>query len=333
MRNILFVIVAVSFFTINCKKKGYTAEPGGNTTPPVVVPVVDPPASVADCKKCIILAEQLKTRVAIADVPSKTIIWEWSPATPDVKSDALKWFSNISDAKLVYNGKYILATASGGGVALIRIADKKVLFYAFAGGNVHSAELLPDGNIVSASSTGNYLTLFKVDTLNFPDRVYSKNVPIDFGHNVVWDHKNQLLWSAAMNQLKSFRYNFNCNLPDLTLVESVTIPGTEAHDLFPVHNENALWLTTTTNVYKFDISTKKLNPADVVQANIKSVSSGPEGFPIILLKPKVSWWSDEVIDAKGNTVFLQNGLKIYKARWLLQNLFSYPVNDAIRQCK
>ncbi|ACU04346.1 DUF6528 family protein [Pedobacter heparinus] len=333
MRKILFVFIAISFLAIQCKKKGYTAENGGKPSPPVTVPGVDPPASVADCKKCIILAEQLQTRVAIADVASKAIIWEWSPGIPDIKADALKWFSNISDAKLVYNGKYILATASGGGVALVRIADKKTVFYAFAGGNVHSAELLPDGNIVSASSTGNYLTLFKVDTLSFPDHVYAKTIPIDFGHNVVWDHKNQVLWSAAMNQLKSFKYNFNCDFPDLDLLESISIPGTEAHDLFPVHGENALWLTNTTNVYKFDVGTKKFTQAEVIQADIKSVSSGPEGYPIILLKPKVSWWADEVIDAKGNTIFLQNGLKIYKARWLLQNVFSYPVNDVIKQCK
>lgn len=333
MKKISLAILVLSFLTLQCKKQGNTTEKGGSTIPPVSVPEVDPPASVADCKKCIILAEQLQTRVAIADVPSKTIIWEWGPSAPDVKADELKWFSNISEAKLVYNGKYILVTASGGGVALVRIADKKTIFYAYAGGNVHSAELLPDGNIVSASSTGNYLTLFKVDTLNFPDRVYAKTIPIDFGHNVVWDHKNQILWSAAMNRLNSYKYNFNCNFPDLELLESMPLAGTDAHDLFPVYNENALWLTNTTNVYKFEVSTKKLVQAEVLQADIKSVSSGPEGFPVILLKPKVSWWSDEVVDAKGNTVFQQNGLKIYKARWLVQNSFSYPANDLFKQCK
>jgi hypothetical protein len=117
------------------------------------------------------------------------------------------------------------------------------------------------------------------------------------------------------------------------LVESISLPGTDAHDLFPVYNENSLWLSNTTNVYQFDVATKKLTQADVIQANIKSVSSGPEGFPILLLRPKVSWWTDEVIDSKGNTVFYQPGLKIYKARWLLENRFSYPPADVFRQCK
>jgi hypothetical protein len=327
MKKIISLAILSAVLTFACSRKGNT-EP---VTPPVTQP--DPPASVADCKKCIILAEQAQQRVAIADVPSKKIFWQWTPQTSNVQPAHYSWFSNVSDAKIVYNGKYILTTASGGGVALIRIADKKTMFYAFAGGNTHSAELLPDGNIVSASSTGNYLTLFRVDTLHFPDNVYTKQVTVDFGHNVVWDQKNQLLWAAAGTALKSFRYNFNCVQPDLTLVETLSLPGKEAHELFPVYNEDALWLTNTTNVYRFTLADKKLTQADIIQANIKSVSSGPADFPIILIRPKESWWTDEVIDAKGNGVFFEAGLKIYKARWVLPNTFSYPANNEIRQCK
>jgi hypothetical protein len=277
-----------------------------------------------------VLAEQSISRVAIADVDSKTIIWEWKPAD-GVKPDHVAWFSNISDAKPVYNNKYILANASGGGVALIRIRDKKTMFYAYAGGNTHSAELLPDGNIVSASSTGNYMTLFKVDTINFPANVYSKNVPIEFGHNVVWDHKAQKLWTAAREKMKVFTYNFNCNAPDLTLTEATDLPGEEAHDLFPVYGENVLWLTNKANVYKFDVTTKTLKQADGIQPNIKSVSSA-QGLPTIIIRPKVEWWTDEVIDTNGNSVFYLQGLKIYKARWLVENRFSYPEVSNFKQC-
>jgi hypothetical protein len=329
MKQLTVFVLCLAIVSAACAKKGGAVPPP--VTPPVTIP--DPPATVADCKKCIVLSEQAQQRVAIADVPSKKIFWQWTPQTSNVKPAHYNWFSNISDAKVVYNGKYILTTASGGGVALIRIADKKTLFYAYAGGNTHSAELLPDGNIVSASSTGNYLMLFKVDTLNFPENVYTKKITIDFGHNVVWDHKSQLLWSAAGAELKSFSYNFNCAQPDLTLVESLPLPGKEAHDLFPVYNEEALWLTNTTNVYKFTLANKKLTQADVIQANIKSVSSGPADFPVIIIRPKQSWWTDEVIDSKGNSIFNETGLKIYKARWVLPNTFSYPTNNEVKQCK
>ncbi|HEY0666665.1 MAG TPA: DUF6528 family protein [Sphingobacteriaceae bacterium] len=322
-------IILVLLFAVQCKKASTVPVVSNPETP--VIP--DAPASVAECKKCLILSEQLHTRVAIADVASKKIIWEWSALSSDIKPESMKWFSNISDAKLVYSGKYILMNASGGAVALIRIADKKVMFYAFAGGNTHSAELLPDGNIVSASSTGNYLALFKVDTLNFPYNVYSKKIPIDNGHNVVWDHRKQILWSAAMNKLKSFKYNFNCSQPDLTPDQEITLPGTGAHDLFPVYGENALWLTTSSNVYKFDIVTSEFIQTEGLQSGIKSVSSGPSEFPVILIKPKTEWWTDEVVDSRGSSVFYSYGLKIYKARWLLENDFSYPSNNQIKQCK
>ncbi len=315
------VIIAILLLTSCHNKKG-----------PLSAGSPDAPTSIAECKQCIVLAEQSEAQVIIADAKSKKILWQWKPQNLTVKPEHVKWFSNISDAKPVYNGEYILISASGGGVALVRINDKKTIFYAYAGGNTHSVELLPDGNIVSASSTGNYLTVFKVDTLNFPENVYKKNITIHSGHNVVWDHKNQVLWSAGGSVLYGYQYNFNCTKPDLTLVSSLDIPGISSHDLFPVYNENALWLSMNDKTFKLDMATKTFEIAKVIQSEVKSVSSGPADFPIILLWPKVEWWSDEVVDAKGDKVFHQPGLKIYKARWLLKNSFSYPANHSIKQC-
>ena len=136
-----------------------------------------------NCKQCIVLCEQSVHRVAILDLEKKKIVWEWLPGqSASIKKEHVSWFTNPSDAKPVYGGQAILMNASGGGVALIRLADKKVLFYAFAGGNTHSAELLPDGNIVAASSTGNFMTVFRTDTIQYPDNVYSKQLPLPFGH-------------------------------------------------------------------------------------------------------------------------------------------------------
>ena len=83
----------------------------------------------------------------------------------------------------------MLVTASGGGVALIRIADKKAMFYAKPGGNPHSAEVLPDGNVVVASSTGNLLSVY---VYNGADSYVSRpafTMPVHSAHNVVWDRK------------------------------------------------------------------------------------------------------------------------------------------------
>ncbi|MBN9384179.1 MAG: hypothetical protein J0H74_25735 [Chitinophagaceae bacterium] len=282
----------------------------------------------AAAQQRILLAEQAEQRIAIADAATGSIVWEWKPSGSNVDSAHWKWFSNPSDVKPVYGGRYILINASGGGVALIRLADKKTLFYAYAGGNPHSSEIFPDGNIVVASSTGNYLTVYRVDTSGFSDG-YSSKTYIDFGHNVVWDRKRQLLWSADRHQLKTFRYNFDHTHPGLSLIDSMPLPGQQSHDLFPTLSGDTLWLTNTTHVYKLALATRQLLQTEMPQKDVKSISSAA-GRPTILSIPQEQWWTDEVTDVKGHVIFRQKGLKIYKARWLVINDFSYPPGDDLR---
>jgi hypothetical protein len=280
-----------------------------------------------NCERCIVLAEQSVNRVAILDLDSKKIVWEWlSDQSPVIKPEHVAWFKFPSDAKVVYHGSAILTNASGGGVALIRIADKKVLFYAYAGGNTHASEVLPDGNIVAASSTGNFMTVFHTDTLQFPDKVYSKTIFLEFGHNVVWDKQRKLLWSATQNQLKTFTYNFDRNHPDFVVKDSIGLPTGGAHDLFPVYGEQQLYVSTEKATYIYSIKEKALKMLPESVPHIKSIGSGPTNFPVIITIPDGkpgSWWTDEIHSLDQQVIFKQPGLKIYKARWFIENPFSY----------
>jgi len=281
----------------------------------------------------MLLTEQAENRIVIVDVNKNSIIWEWKAEYSNIRAKYYSWFKNLSDVKPVYNNKYLLITASGGGVALIRIADKHVVFYAYAGGNTHSGETLPDGNIVTASSDGNCLTIFKTDTTHFPENVLKIKVPLKFAHNVVWDKKDQLLWSGSMDHLISFRYNFNCKTPELTRQDSILIPGTEAHDVFPVYGKNALWITNTTAIFQYNLTSKKLSKPDFSKNNIKSISSGPDQTPVAIVIPIEKWWTDRVLSSDNKILFQQPGLRIYKARWLLSNNFSYGNSGKIVLCK
>jgi streptogramin lyase len=215
----------------------------------------------------------------------------------------------------------------------VRIADKKTLFYANAGNNPHSAELLPDGNIVSAASTGNVMTIFNVDTAQALHTGYKKTYYLKEGHNVVWDKKRQLLWATSGDTLKAFTYNRNCEKPELKVTENILLPGPEAHDLFPVFGKDELWFTNVAGFYKFDLRTKTFTKyASTDQKNIKSVSSGPLGYPVITMRPKEQWWTDEVTDNMGKSLYLLKGLKIYKARWFVDNQFSYPEKHVFDLC-
>src|SRR5688572_15673011 len=311
--KMLAVASLVAAFTIQCSKSSGSNpdDNGGDSTGTDTQKIV----------RQIVLADQSVNRVAIADIDSKQVVWEWQPAKSNVGANDVKWFTNMSDAKPVYNNKYILANASAGGVALIRIADKKTVFYAYAGnGNVHSAEVLPDGNIVIAASTGNYLMLFKTDTTAYPFSGYTKKVTVADAHNVVWDKKRQLLWTASKNKLYAYTYNFNCTAPDLTLTDSTTLPASGSHDLFPLYGKDSLWLSTSSKVWAINLSTKAVTEQSALP-RVKSVSSGTgEKYPAILLQSidgAQQWYNDKVIDMKSNTIYQLAGLKAYKARWFL----------------
>lgn len=293
-----------------------------------------PESGVAACVRCMVITDQAAPAIDIVDVGRDgNVVWSWSAAESNVAPGDVKWFTNPDDAKPVYDNRYLLINASGGGVALVRIRDKKAVFYAHVGVNPHSSELLPDGNIVTASSTDNRLVIFHVDTLQAPNSGYRKVIPMPFAHNVVWDRSRQVLWSAGKGMLYKLGYNGDCAHPDLSLLDSVALPGTDAHELFPVYGKDSMFLTNPSGAYYLDMKTLKLSPiASYDPKNIKSLSAGPSGWPVLVMTPRVSWWSDEVRDLKGDVVYVKEGLKIYKARWLLENLFSYPAEAGFSQC-
>ena len=188
-------------------------------------------------------------------------------------------------------------TASGGAVALIRIADSKLMYYAYVGENPHSAEILPDGNLVAVSSTDGKLRTFMTDTIKGTGKWFA-SYELPSAHNVVWDLQRELP-----------------RLQDRSVI--FELPSTEScgHDLFPVYDKtDVLWITTNENVWQYDI---KNNKAELIYSlyAVKSVCNSADG---------VLMWSDGLINEKGKKLFSIYGAKIYKGRWVMNNTFSYP---------
>ncbi|MFR6032496.1 MAG: DUF6528 family protein [Bacilli bacterium] len=80
------------------------------------------------------------------------------------------------------------------------------MFYAFDSGNMHSACLLPDGNIVTASSDGDHICLFDIKTVALPRKREEKIYYLKFAHAVVWDKKRELLWAMGLDEIAAFKY-------------------------------------------------------------------------------------------------------------------------------
>ncbi len=238
----------------------------------------------------ILCCEQHSTRLLLlnenADWNSgRAVLWSWSPKEcPDIQPAHRPWFGCLTDGKRVLGGTHVIVSASGGGIALVRIKDKRAVFYALAGGNTHSIEILPDGNLVSASSTGGYLRVFSTDpSVGRPTNAKYAEAKLPAAHGVVWDRRLGRLWAIGGDVLARYRYNENRQQPALTEEARFRLPSPGGHDLFPVPGTRRLFLTAG-RVWTFDTQTgtfEKFSP--VSQDDVKSISQrGPAG-PIIVM--------------------------------------------------
>lgn len=292
-----------------------------------------PKAEFVMPENAVVLAEQSRTAILVMDMNTKQVVWEWEPLTGGIPSAKRNLFKNPSECKPVLDNKYVLMTASGGAVALIRFADKKVMCYAECGINPHSAEILPDGNIVTAESKQGEINLFAVD-MEKGTMVKKSTKKIGNAHNLVWDAKRQCIYTTGTinNAGKSvtalFRFKYNNDKDNPALINQARIYTFDnekgGHDLFPVYGEtDRLWLTAEHGVYQFDMSAATLAATTIYEiADVKAVGKDAQGNDY-LLKPTESWWAPCVVDGAGNEYFNLANSKIYKFRLVQDNQFSY----------
>nr|WP_275477338.1 DUF6528 family protein [Streptomyces roseifaciens] len=224
----------------------------------------------------------------------------WDPRNPRHTSgmrtgDAQNYFGNgPTDAKWAAGGRAVTVSASSGGVAVIEYPSKRVLFYALPGGNPHSVQMLPDGNLVVACSTGgDRLALYSTHRLDkLPETEEAMRTKLIDAHGVWWDSTRELLWAigrtsspyGAKNKEKdkaaregkgrlvAYEYHGTDSqrpvlkqAADFTFALSDTyVPGWESdhyyespHDLCPVAGEAKLVIATDLRVLEFDIDTAK----------------------------------------------------------------------------
>jgi len=271
-----------------------------------------------------------KKEVVIYNLKQQAVLWSWTSADSPQLSKYTKYFKTMDEVKPVNGCEDLLVCSTSGGVAMIHIADKSIKFFALPMGQPHSIEQLPDGNIVVATSVtddgnGNMLKLYRMPSEGESPFVDSElsSVPNYSGHNVVWDTYNDILWATSDNVINMYAYD-KANLK-LKLYQSITLPGSNAHELFPVYGEEKMWLTTNNAIYKFDIySYECTKVASRYSSSIKCVSSGPSGFPTLIVYPTESYYTDVVRDMSGGVHYQQDDAQIYKVRWMLENTFSYP---------
>ncbi len=153
-----------------------------------------------------------------------------------------------------------------GGPEIVSYPGKKKIWNGgngSAGINPHSIEILPSGNIVTASTSDNTVRIFNtVNSLN-KQTVSFESYPLTDAHGVLWDPKYECLWAVGEKELVAYKVIDNGDGTE-SLKQIVgyggKLPTAYGHDLSAdFFDADKLWITTNTAVYHFDKDSGEFN--------------------------------------------------------------------------
>lgn len=202
-------------------------------------------------------------------------------------------FYNIAGAKLRHSethGDVALSVCGSGYGCMISYPAGELLWSTnMAASNPHSIELMPNGVIAIASSSGAEIRFFT--TTEKASKKINARVAFEDAHGVLWDEENQVLWAVGRTVLTAYQVVLNAD-GTVTVTEDTsrraTIPSDHAHDLAPVYGDaNALWITTGSHVYQFNKQTKTFSTdyaghEHLDCANVKGVGNFEDGSLVFL---------------------------------------------------
>ena len=269
----------------------------------------DPPALLA--------ADQSDNRIRLFNPfvagDRKPDLWSYP------KADETELTLKPTDAKRVpFAGKLHILIAYHGRVRLVRFEDHHPVKDYPSYGSCHSAEILPDGNLVTANSNDDMLRLHR-GAEDFTD------TELPYAHGVTWDKERSLLWALG-DKLYAFRYDSG----ELVIEETIELPDSPTgHDLFPLRSEPKLLVSNNDALYLFDIPSFSFEKISDL-GEIKSVSQHIDGT-LWATDPEnqegsATWQTDAVIRVRPpdpEKRFRNAGAKFYKARWWQHVAFSY----------
>ena len=253
-------------------------------------------------------------------------LWTWTATNSNLPEWAKPLFTTTSDCKPC-PGNRVLITSSGGeslqgGVALIEPWNSNVVFFARAT-NAHSAELLPANRVAVAVSddylgTADRLVIFD---LAQPD-VELFSVHLQAAHGVVWDEERQILWGLALPYLRAYQLQNWNSQPQLTVLSTLTLPGLNGHDMYPVPNSPDLLIATDSNCWLFnrDTWTFRKHPQLGDSGNVKGLSMHPMTGRIVYVRAEIQWWSENLQLLSPDGTSHLPGEHFYKARWRPRDL-------------
>jgi hypothetical protein len=318
---------------------------------PVNPPPVDPP--VADTLTGLVIATNNSTKsIEVYDAGVKdwnkpeAKKWSWKPATASGFSAAeSNAFDGGSDIRLrqvkAWHDSTFVALTDTKMAAIITWPDAVRRWSQPIDGNLHAAEILPNGNVALAASDGNWVRVYASSQGH--NNNYFVQYDLNASHAALWDPTYNLLWVTGQHPvtgahiLTALEIGGTAAAPTLTEVTAYrsVLPTAWGHDVAPYFGDvNRLWVSTNGGVYVYNKTTKSfvVAPGGSNRTFVKAVGNiGSAGGLLVQTRadanksptPAVSCglngWATSTVDVftPSGTVFTTRvapGACFYKAR-------------------
>ncbi|MEV1022242.1 DUF6528 family protein [Streptomyces sp. NPDC050264] len=297
----------------------------------------------------VLLTEQASKRILVLD--PGTDVWD-----PGADPGVVRWaFSPLGDARYrdcapevswvypseakvrLHRGRtFVLTTASFGFVGVVEWPTGRRYWGTAIGPgddlyNPHTAEILPDGNVAVACSTGARVRLYAASL--GPRATRFTEAELKGGHGLHWDRERRVLWAMGDDELVAFEVAGTVARPRLVRRFAdplpVATPGKSAggHDLFPVAGRaGRMWVTTSASVFQYETRGRTFaqdfaGAGEIVRKGVKCAGNDPRSGRVVTTVPEAglgeTWWTTTVSVHRPPGAYKLLGGGIYKARWWL----------------
>ncbi|GAA2306391.1 DUF6528 family protein [Streptomyces kunmingensis] len=297
----------------------------------------------------VVVTEQASRRILVLDPAAApwdpaaepgVVRWAFSPLGDERYRDLKPEVSWVypSEAKVRrHRGRtFLLTTASFGFVGVVEWPGGRRYWGTAIGPgddlcNPHTAELLPDGNVAVACSTGARVRLYAASL--GPGATRFTEAELKGAHGLHWDRGRRVLWAMGDDELVAYEVAGTAARPRLVRRSAdplpVATPGKSAggHDLFPVAGRpGRMWVTTGASVFQYEKRGRTFvqdfaGAAEIVRRSVKCVGNDPRTGRVVTTVPEAglgeAWWTTTVSVHRPQGAYKLVGGGIYKARWWL----------------
>lgn len=257
-------------------------------------------------------------------------LWFWKVEdSPQIRPEHRAWFEVMDECKPLDDGAMLLVSASsGGGIAVIRVADKACAFYA-SGRNAHSIAMIqPPG--MSEHVPPLYAGAFSLRTdelrlylshggMNPRPEAFGASpvwqTPLLEAHGAVWDVGRGILWALGAKELLKIKVG-DYHKPAPEILSRHALPGQGGHDLVR-WDANHLALTVWRGTHLFDLNEETFAPLPGLadKRGVKGLSRHPKtGRVLFTQAARGDNFTDQIqfLDAPPLKLSIKT---LYKARW------------------